>query len=76
MALGDRRDKREGPLQSSAGPWGAPPAPVRKRPGWRDYFIRNKLSVLLFVVICLSVGVRMYRDLSTPDAWEIGRAHV
>jgi hypothetical protein len=73
MAFGDRRDKREGPLQSSAGPWGAPPAPVRKRPGWRDYFIRNKLSVLLFVVICLSVGVRMYRDLSTPDAWAYWR---
>jgi hypothetical protein len=27
------------------------------------------LSVLLFAVICLSVGVRMYKDLSGPDAW-------
>ncbi len=51
-------------------PWDPPPAaPAKQRPGWSDYVVRNKLSVLMFVVICLSVGVRMYRDLSTPDAW-------
>jgi hypothetical protein len=66
MAFDNRRDERNGPVS----PWGAPPsAPPRQRPGWSDYFIRNKLSALMFVVICLSVGVRMYKDLSTPDAW-------
>ena len=66
MAFDNRRDERNGP----ASPWGAPPsAPATQRPAWSDYFIRNKLSALMFVVICLSVGVRMYRDLSTPDAW-------
>jgi len=70
MAFDNRRDERDGSPGSVAGPWGPPPsAPAGQRPAWSDYFIRNKLSAVMFVVICLSVGVRMYRDLSTPDAW-------
>jgi hypothetical protein len=70
MAFDNRRDERDGSPGSFAGPWSTPPsAPARQRPRWSDYVIRNKLSALLFAVICLSVGVRMYRDLSTPDAW-------
>ena len=68
MAFDNRRDTRNG---SSGGPWGPPPsvAAATQRPRWSDYVIRNKLSALMFVVILLSIGVRMYRDLSTPDAW-------
>jgi hypothetical protein len=70
MAFDNRRDTRDGSPGSSAGPWGPPPSTqARPRSGWSDYVIRNKLSVLMFVVICFSVGVRMYDDLSTPDAW-------
>lgn len=70
MSVGNPWDKRERSPNSMAGPWGAPPsAPIKQRPPWSGYFVRNKLSVLLFVVICLSVGVRMYHDLSGPEAW-------
>jgi hypothetical protein len=69
MAFDNRRDGRDNSKGPVAGPWGSPPAPARQRPSWTSYVIRNKLSILLFVLICVSFGVRMYRDLSTPDAW-------
>ena len=65
MSVGNRWDQRDG-----TSPWGAPPSgPPRQRPAWSSYLVRNKLSVLLFALICLSIGIRMYRDLSGPDAW-------
>src|SRR5215470_4946574 len=74
MSVGNPWDKCDGSQNSTAGPWDASPsAPTKQRPNWSGYVIRNKLSVLLFVVICLSVGVRMYRDLSEPDAWAYWR---
>jgi membrane-bound ClpP family serine protease len=70
MSVGNRWDQRDGSPRPNASPWGAPPSgPVRQRPTSSGYFFRNKLSVLLFAVICLSVGIRMYKDLSGPDAW-------
>jgi hypothetical protein len=74
MSVGNRQDERDGAPNTMAGPWGAPPpGPIEQRPAWSAYLFRNKLSVLLFVVICLSVGIRMYRDLSGPDAWAYWR---
>jgi hypothetical protein len=70
MVFDNRQDGRDGPSRPTTSPWGTPPsAPTKRRPAWSGYVVRNKLSALIFVVICLSVGIRMYRDLSTPDAW-------
>ena len=71
----DDREDRGGLFQNSpTGPWVAPPRasaeppaapPVaiigRRRPVW---------SVIFFVVLVLSVGVRAYRDISRPEAWD------
>ena len=74
MSVGNGWDQRDGSPRPNASPWGAPPSgPARQPPiqrsSWSGYFFRNKLSALLFAVICLSVGIRMYQDLSGPDAW-------
>jgi hypothetical protein len=68
----DRRDYQTSPT----GPWVAPPLrasasppltrpPVaiirRRRPIW---------SVILFAIVVAGVGVRAYRDISRPEAWD------
>jgi len=74
LPLDDRQDA-EGRFQSSpTGPRVAPPrqptdapparplhrAGSRRRPYW---------SVLIFILVISSVGIRAYKDLSRPDAW-------
>jgi hypothetical protein len=75
VLLEDRED-RGGPFQKSpTGPWVTPPrtatthpppappraaARPRRRPIW---------SIIFFVLLISSVGIRAYRDLSRPEAW-------
>jgi membrane-bound ClpP family serine protease len=49
------------PRKSAAAP--TPPP----RPAWGSR--RNLLSVLIFVTLIASIGIRAYRDLSRPEAW-------
>jgi hypothetical protein len=68
--MNDRRDDGARSSVPPTGPWGPPPPrPTYRRPPPSGYFRRNKLSALLFVLLLLSIGIRMYRDLSGPDAW-------
>jgi len=80
FVLPDDREGRRGPFQNSpTGPWGAPPraptplpspAPPRvaarrtRRPIW---------SAIFFSLLVLGVGIRAYRDLSRPEAWDYWR---
>jgi hypothetical protein len=77
LSANDGQDQ-DGPFRSSpTGPWVTPPrkpaaAPSpRPRPATRSR--RNLLSVLIFVVLISSIGVRAYRDLSRPEAWAYWR---
>lgn len=68
--MNEHRD--DGPRSSvpPTGPWGPPrPDPINRRPPRSGHFRLSKLSTLVFAVILLSIGIRMYRDLSGPDAW-------
>ncbi|WP_422251572.1 hypothetical protein [Bradyrhizobium sp.] len=76
----DDREGRPGPFQNKpTGPWSAPPraptahpspAPQRvaggrtRRPIW---------SAIFFALLVLGVGIRAYRDLSRPEAWDYWR---
>ena len=67
-------DKRAPSSVPSSGPWGRPaPEPTNQRPPRDGYAVRGKWrlpgSVLVFVLIMLSVGIRAYKDLSQPEAW-------
>src|SRR6204780_3322390 len=77
LSADDGQDQ-DGPFRSSpTGPWVTPPrkpaaAPSpRPRPAIRSR--RNLLSVLIFVVLISSIGVRAFRDLSRPEAWAYWR---
>jgi len=74
--LVDRRENNSDPVRPSpTGPWGAPrnapPAKsaepprvhvsAKRRPTW---------SAIFFCLVILSVGIRAYRDLSRPEAWD------
>ncbi len=73
--MADDREGHQNSLQNSpTGPWGAPSrassnppeapprvAVTRRRPIW---------SVIFFSILILSIGVRAYRDISRPEAWD------
>jgi hypothetical protein len=70
----DDREDRAGQFRSSpTGPWGAPPRQPPEQPALRRVRTRGGKrhwwSVVLFIVIISSVGIRAYRDLSRPEAW-------
>lgn len=50
-------------------PWAAPPAPYPAPPSPPVRKRRSYWSLLLFVLVVSSVGIRAYRDLSSPEAW-------
>jgi hypothetical protein len=76
-------DDRQPPPQRShlpvppARPWGSPapePARVPNQPGRPPRRSRrNVLSVAIFLLLVLGVGIRAFRDLSRPDAWDYWR---
>jgi hypothetical protein len=75
-ALPDDRGDRGGPFQNSpTGPWVAPPrasadVPAAPPPVAVIRGRRPILSVIVFSIVVLSVGVRAYRDVSRPEAWD------
>jgi hypothetical protein len=48
----------------------APASPSRQRPVNAAYKWRRLASMIFFTVMVASVGVRAYRDLSRPEAWD------
>ena len=71
MSFDDRQDKPGQFRRSPTGPRVAPPrqpanpAAVTVAVGRR----RNVWSVVIFILLFSSFGIRAYRDLSRPDAW-------
>jgi membrane-bound ClpP family serine protease len=71
VPVDDRQDETNRFQRSPTGPWVTPPrAPEsqprrpRRAPGRRRIW-----SVVIFVLLMSSVGIRAYRDLSRPEAW-------
>jgi len=77
IAVDERQQRDSGLPVPPARPWDKPaPQPVRKpvpsRPasGNPSFLRRNMMSVVIFSLLVLGVGIRAYRDLSQPDAWD------
>ena len=74
MPVDNRQPKQSHLPVPPTRPWGVPaPEPVRQpkqqvRPAFRSR--RDFLSVAIFLLLILGVGISAYRDLSRPDAWD------
>jgi hypothetical protein len=75
-ALPDDHEDVQSPFRSSpTGPWVAPPrasaSPHLATPGVAIIRTRRPIwSIILFAILVLSIGVRAYRDISRPEAWD------
>jgi membrane-bound ClpP family serine protease len=71
VPVDDRKDDGNRFARPPSGPWVTPPrAPAnqprgpKRAPGRRRFW-----SVLIFVLLMSSIGIRAYRDLARPEAW-------
>ena len=75
MSDSDRKDRRSPFQNSPTGPWIAPPAIPKGRPSAPARVVTGRirrpiLSVMIFLLLISGVGIRAYRDLSRPEAWQ------
>jgi hypothetical protein len=75
LSVDDRQQKGSGLPVPPARPWGAPASPEpARRPDEQAiapaHHGRNFMSVAIFVLLFLGVGIQAYRDLSQPGAWD------
>lgn len=74
MPVDDRQNESGQFRKPPTGPWVAPPrAPASQpqaAPGYAARTRRRSIwSLVIFVLLISSVGIRAYRDLSRPEAW-------
>jgi hypothetical protein len=74
LSADDRQDERGQFQRSPTGPWVRPQRPPANQPTAPTPRSRNSRrhlwSVVLFVVVAASIGVRAFRDISRPEAWD------
>jgi hypothetical protein len=73
LSVDDRHSERGQFQRSPTGPWVNPQRPPTGRPASRPRYPRSRRplwSVILFVVVAASIGVRAFRDVSRPEAWD------
>jgi hypothetical protein len=63
--------------RSPTGPWVAPPRKPVEQPAARPVHVsrnsRRLIPVTIFALLMLGFGIRAYRDLSRPEAWDYWR---
>jgi hypothetical protein len=74
LPVDDRQDEGNQFRGSPTGPWVAPPRGPTSEPRATPRVIAGKRrrpiwSVLIFILLISSIGIRAYRDLSRPEAW-------
>ena len=74
MPVDDRQDEGRQIRRSPTGPWVTPSRASTSRPQATARFAVGKRrwpvwSVLIFILLISSIGIRTYRDLSRPEAW-------
>lgn len=77
MSGEDNQDGESSFRRSPTGPWVAPPRKPIDQPPTPPIHIaghkRRYLSVTVFALLMLGFGIRAYRDLSRPEAWDYWR---
>ncbi len=71
MPVENRQDETNRFQSSPTGPWVTPPRTPQSQPRTprRAPGRRRIWSVVIFVLLMSSIGIRAYRDLSRPEAW-------
>ena len=74
MPVDDREHERSPFRKAPTGPWVTPPRQPTGQPAATPRHIAGKRrwpiwSIVVFVLLISSVGIRAYRELSRPEAW-------
>jgi hypothetical protein len=74
LPTNDRQDEGNQFRKPPTGPWVAPPRAPASQPAATPRHVAGKRrrpiwSVVIFVLLISTVGIRAYKDLSRPEAW-------
>ena len=74
MPVDDRQDEESRFQRSPTGPWVAPPRQPTSQSSATPRYVAGKRwrpiwSIVFFILLIFSIGIRAYKDLSRPEAW-------